>query len=386
MYSDDEQLLLHLLTLEEEAAIQEEQEYTLAAAAGSFVLYGAEESRRMRAEHRQETCLYLTQSELLSNPRSNTPWHSIFQSQSDRAFITMMGLDVRAFTRLLDGGFAHQWNTNLIPHADNPSTAVPHLWTRSLDAAGALGLILHYLNSTMHDISLMEIFALIPTTVSRYLTWSLTILRDSLQELGDARIVWPEGEEFEENNMLILARHPLLTGAFGSLDGLNLLVQTSVDQEIENATFNGWLHEHFVSSVFTFNAMGMTCCHNDDKLSTDLKSSGEIIACKLNAPGSWHDSRVAKQIYEKLRTQTPDGFYLVANTAFPRGTDQIAGRIRAPVKDGTRLPADNQERQQLMAFDRQLLSYRQTAEWGNRGLQGSFGQLRVPLPVQYKDL
>ncbi len=186
--------------------------------------------------------------------------------------------------------------------------------------------------------------------------------------------------------MLILTRHPLLTGTFGSLDGLNLLVQTSVDQEIENATFNGWLHEHFVSSVFAFNAMGMTCCHNDDKLSTDPKSSGEIIACKLNAPGSWHDSRVAKQIYEKLRTQTPNGFYLVADTAFPRGTDQIAGRIRAPVKDGTRLPADNQERQQLMAFDRQLLSYRQTAEWGNRGLQGSFGRLRVPLPVQYKDL
>ncbi|KAK0503744.1 hypothetical protein EDD18DRAFT_1305632 [Armillaria luteobubalina] len=174
-----------------------------------------------------------------------------------------MGLDIQAFTHLLDGGFAHQWNTNLIPWTDNPSTAL-----------------------------------------------------DLLQELGEARIAWPEGEEFEENNALILACHPLLTGAFGSLDGLNLLVQTSVDQEIENATFNGWLHEHFVSSVFAFNAMG------------------EIIACKLNAPGSWHDSWC----------------------------------------------------QQLMAFDWQLLSYQQTAEWGNQGLQGSFGWLRVLLSVQYKDL
>ncbi len=168
MYSDNEQLLLHLLTLEEEAAIQEEQEYTLAAAAGSFVLYGAEELCRMRAECHQETRLYLTWSELLPDPWSNTPWHSIFQSQSDRAFITTMGLDIGAFTCLLDGGFAHRWNMNLIPCANNPSTAVPHLWAQSLNAAGALGLILHYLNSTMHDISLVEIFALIPTSLTLF--------------------------------------------------------------------------------------------------------------------------------------------------------------------------------------------------------------------------
>lgn len=39
-----------------------------------------------------------------------------------------------------------------------------------------------------------------------------------------------------------------------------------------------------------------------------------------------------------------------------------------------------------MAFDRQLLSYRQTAEWGNRTIQGSFGRLRVPLPIQHEDV
>jgi len=37
-------------------------------------------------------------------------------------------------------------------------------------------------------------------------------------------------------------------------------------------------------------------------------------------------------------------------------------------------------------FDRQLLSYRQTAEWGNRTIQGTFGRLRVPLPINYGDL
>jgi hypothetical protein len=106
----------------------------------------------------------------------------------------------------------------------------------------------------------------------------------------------------------------------------------------------------------------------------------------LNAPGSWHDSRVARPIYEKLLSRTPDGCYLVTDTAFPRGTDQISGRIRAPMKDGTRLPVDEEERNHLLQYDRQLLSYRQTAEWGMRAMQGSFGRLRVSLSINHDDL
>jgi DDE superfamily endonuclease len=113
--------------------------------------------------------------------------------------------------------------------------------------------------------------------------------------------------------------------------------------------------------------------------------SGNIIAANLNAPGSWHDSRVAQPIYEKLRTRTPEGFYLVADTAFPRGAKQIEGKIRAPIKSGQRMRGTVEEIQQRVAFDRELLSYRQTAEWGMRGLQGSFGRLRIPLEIGRQD-
>jgi hypothetical protein len=112
-----------------------------------------------------------------------------------------------------------------------------------------------------------------------------------------------------------------------------------------------------------------------------IQSLGTVIAAKINAPGSWHDSRIAKPIYEKLRTRTPEGFYLVADTAFPRGAQQIEGKIRAPIKTGQRMQGTIDEIQERVAFDRELLSYRQTAEWGMRGLQGSFGRLRIPLEI-----
>lgn len=112
---------------------------------------------------------------------------------------------------------------------------------------------------------------------------------------------------------------------------------------------------------------------------------GTIIAANLNAPGSWHDSRVAQPIYEKLLTHTPDRFYLVADTAFPRGVKQIDGKIRAPIKTGQRMRGTRAEIDERVAFDRELLSYRQTAEWGMRGLQGSFGRLRIPLEINRQE-
>jgi hypothetical protein len=101
----------------------------------------------------------------------------------------------------------------------------------------------------------------------------------------------------------------------------------------------------------------------------------------INSPGSWHDAHIARPIFNILRTKVPDGYFLVADTAFPRGPDSIAGKICAPLKSGDRLPGDPVQCQDLLAYNWQLLSYRQTAEWGMRTLQGAFGRLRVPLPI-----
>ncbi|KAJ7653534.1 hypothetical protein DFH06DRAFT_1133698 [Mycena polygramma] len=273
----------------------------MAGTAMAVVLLGVVEAHRLRTERRKPSRLYLCRPQLLPNPRWSTPWQVLCMSRNDRAYITTMGFDVATFDVILAAGFDLAWNATPIPRNDAPGTGKTRPGARSLDGTGALGLLLHYLNSTMREISLQQIFALIPTTVSRYITFGLKLLLSTLRTMPDAAIQWPRHrEDFCAYNELIVARHPRLTGAFASIDGLNLMCQTSRDEEIENATYNGWL-----------------CT---------------IIATNLNAPGSWHDSRIARPIYEKLRTRTPEGFYLVADTAFPRGAKQIEGRIRAPIK------------------------------------------------------
>ncbi|EIM90989.1 uncharacterized protein STEHIDRAFT_48749, partial [Stereum hirsutum FP-91666 SS1] len=91
---------------------------------------------------------------------------------------------------------------------------------------------------------------------------------------------------------------------------------------------------------------------------------GVILSAVLNAPGSWHDSKVAWPVFDQYLNNTPQGFYIISDTEFPRGAWDIEGRIKAPLKTGQRLPADNNGREEILRFGRQLVSFRQSVEWG----------------------
>ena len=77
---------------------------------------------------------------------------------------------------------------------------------------------------------------------------------------------------------------------------------------------------------------------------------------------------------------------MVADSAFPRGTVDIEGQIMAPIKTGQHLRGTVAKVEERFAYDRELLSYHQTAEWGMQSIQGSFGQLRLPLQINNKEV
>lgn len=251
-----EQFLLQML-LEEEEQDAEEQIYEAQLAAGVLFL-GAEAGRLFRIERRHQTRAYLCRPQLPPSPRYGTAWLALFNSRNDRAFITTMGFDVATFELIIMAGFGHRWLSQPIQRSDLTNVmGNSRPGARSLDAQGALGLCLHFLNSTMREKSLQQIFGLIPATASRYIRFGLDILLQTLKELPDASIRWPKTlQEFEMYDDLITTRHPRLSGAFASIDGLNLPTQTSSDPDVENYTYNGWLSEHFISSVIVFSPEG----------------------------------------------------------------------------------------------------------------------------------
>ena len=254
MYTDSA-ILLMAEDDEDESAIQASRQ--LAIACIGLIGHGILESRRIKRARRHITNHYLRRQDLIPNPRTGTAWQQLYESCSDDAFITILSVDVNTFFLILTSGFATLWNSNTIPRSDmNANSSRARIARRSLDAAGALALALHHLTSTGSPHSLSLIFALVPASVQRYIKFSLSILLRTLQSMPDGRVTWPKGTQFDEFNELIVHQHPLLTGAFGSIDGLNLPLMESTDEEFENSTYNGWLHAHLITNVFVFAPTG----------------------------------------------------------------------------------------------------------------------------------
>jgi hypothetical protein len=141
------------------------------------------------------------------------------------------------------------------------------------------------------------------------------------------------------------------------------MMLTWVQFSLQNAYYNGWTCAHYCSSVLTF------------------APDGTVIHAILNAPGSWHNLNVAERLYKKLQHNTPHGYRVISDTAFPRVTNRLGYRIVAPAKRGDKLPKDSIQFAHLKVFNEQLVSACQAAEWGMRSIQGSFSRLKLPMPA-----
>ncbi|EFP90056.2 uncharacterized protein PGTG_15904 [Puccinia graminis f. sp. tritici CRL 75-36-700-3] len=169
-------------------------------------------------------------------------------SRSDRAFVTTKRIDVATFDNLLKQ-FATRWDTRTISRGDLNPNGEPQIGRRCLDAPSCLGLVLHWLCSTMAAYTLQQLFAITGLVCSRYLAYGMDLLLEVLQEHPEARFLWPT-------------------------NGLNLPVLVS----------------GYEDCIFVF------------------APDGSIMYVILNAPGSWHDSTIAEPLYEQLLEQTPVGY------------------------------------------------------------------------------
>jgi hypothetical protein len=108
---------------------------------------------------------YLTRGDLPGDPLAESAWAYLWGAQNNQAFITTMGVDVNTFNTILHP-FAELWNAEPIPWGDVNPHGKPQLARRLLDAAGCLGLVLHWLCSTMPGYLLQQLFAITPAVCS----------------------------------------------------------------------------------------------------------------------------------------------------------------------------------------------------------------------------
>jgi hypothetical protein len=135
-------------------------------------------------------------------------------------------------------------------------------------------------------IFLQLVFGLTYSNLSVYLQFGICLIVKTFCDNPLARVSIPSMEEIETFKAAFSKRHPLLNDCWAPLDGLRLYLQASGNTEIQKRFYNGWMHDHYVTSVFCF------------------RSNGTIPIAFFNIPGYVQDSQVAEfgKIYEKLES------------------------------------------------------------------------------------
>ena len=155
---------------------------------------------------------------------------------------------------------------------------------RKIRPEDCLGLVLAWTRTSGSLMALQLIFGMTYTNLDDYLLFAKRIIVKVLRNHPMAMVKIPCSEKIVEYKEMIRNRHQNLHDVWCTMDGVKLLLEQSGDALIQEQYYNGWTHDHYVTSVLCF-------CPD-----------GTIPIAFVNVPGTVHDSQVAEygHIYDKL--------------------------------------------------------------------------------------
>ena len=162
-----------------------------------------------------------------------------------------MGFDCLSFDRILD-----KFGPMFSGHTpfDESGMIVEFNYTRGqkrvVQPADCLGLVLVWTCTRGSHNVLQLVFGLTYTNLSVYLRFGISLIVETFQDHPLARVSIPSAEVIDDYKAAFGARHPLLHDCWATMDGLKLQLQQSRNTAIQEQFYNGWTHDHYVTSVF----------------------------------------------------------------------------------------------------------------------------------------
>lgn len=222
---------------------------------------------------------------------------------------------------------------------------------------GKLGMTLLYLNSTMAQKTICLLFGCTEGTVSRFIQDCLQELDRCLPVIPEAQVHFPSYNEAKGFAKQIKRRASELKDVFGFVDGCSFPMQEPSNGLEQARYYNSWKKHVSVANVFGYTPDGC------------------VFYAKINHPGSCADSTIAAGLERLINQKLPRPFAVLADSAFPRSE-----RIKTSYKRGALDNIiDEDELETIVREHTAVVGVRQAAEWGMRGLQGSFARLTLRL-------
>jgi hypothetical protein len=207
--------------------------------------------------------------------------------------------------------------------------------------------------------ALQLIFGMTCSNLCMYLRFGRRMIVKVLKRDSLAKIAIPQNKDIASYTESDGAIYPLLSDVWSTIDWLKLSLQQSGNTKIQARYYSGWMHGHYVTSVFVF-------CPD-----------GTFPIAFFNVPGSVHDSQVAHwgRVYDKLGAMYND-------TSRKCTIDSAFGKVNRPfliksLQDYlVSTMATHKEQRLDIQRKQQATLMRQAAEWGMRTIQSSFPRLK----------
>ena len=332
--------------------------------------YSRRHSRYQKVFHRalsdEERQLHLRRIPRISlQSPCESAWRHLFYSYNNQALITVTGLDHATFEYLLR--LFQPIFDSTTPFGEITEKTDPRGRKRTITAVDCLGLVLTWTRTRGSTMSLQMHFGLSMTNLTMYLRFGRRIVADVLNSDHFAGIKIPSDDQIQKYKDAVMEKYPLLCDVWASMDGIKTPIQQSGSTKMQGYFYNGWKHNHFVTSVFCF-------CPD-----------GTIPIAHMNLPGATHDSTIADwgDIYNKLESvyDRNGGICCVDSTFRMRNAPYI---IKSAQNNMVGAGLTFAEQRIDLLRKQQATSMQQSSEWGMRMIQASFPRMCDKFPFETK--
>lgn len=333
-----------------------------------------EEKRLRQAKYHEERARLLTAE--IQRPE-NSPFATFLKSGSkdDRAWLVWTTLPYLSFMNLV-ALCEPFWLTTSIEVCKGDyeyGTPRPHdIKRRKLDCLSTIAMTLYFAGHPDCRVGVGNQFGMIDTHATKYIHFGSFLVIRVLQNHPDARIEWPcqdpNDPDYLKRQVERVFRYvPELHQDYGVklcgwMDGVRFPIGKKKDYKKQRNDYSGEKKRHLRKIILISDA------------------DGYIVACVINCPGRWGDSKCTDLggLYDLIERTLPDGYSIGADTAF-RGALQNS-KILKILKKGEYLPAGMSE-DEYSDLEKLLIKSRQPGEWINNVLIQSFRRLRCGLGV-----
>ena len=269
-------------------------------------------------------------------------------------FLHFTSLTREAFANLVDIVKNSIYSNSIVPYRGKLKKYI--ILRRRFNARDIVAMTVKYLLSRAELKDIHVHFGAILTTYINCVKLGMRCIVQTLSCHPKAKVFWDRSADglikAAERTKMFLD----IPGVVAMMDGDKLRSKTPLGTDDQNRDYNGWTKDVNRNLLLVWDPFG------------------KIVDAVVNAPGSFHDSKVAKwgNVYEHV-SSLPNGYKCCCDDAF--STSGILSnklvKTKEQYKGGVSRPT----------YDMSLTHLRQCSEWGNNILTGVFRRLRSLLPT-----